>query len=322
MLAPKPKPTGLNTTDAFSERDPWRAELKLAYQERAGQTVPSLRAHVGPLRVLKGYRQSGADCWEQVVVHPPGGIASCDELSIDVCAEARARVLLTTPGATKWYRAPYKIANPSSQELAQKNLSTVGGVQKVTVNVADNASVEWLPLENIFYDGANALLETEFSLAPAAAMISADVICLGRPASHSPFLQGQLRMRTRVLRDGRPIFIERVALAGQSRALFAPAGLGGHSCFGTLIAVPALHEQSSEQDSVTLLTDLVQAVRDTLKIELPGSQVAVTALPGVLIVRWRGDNAQEGWSALHCAWRVLRMPLLERAPQAPRIWAC
>ncbi len=309
MLATRPNAIPASPVDTAdgsvgaTRRIPWHAALKLGYQFRAGRTVPSRREHYGPLRVLKGYRQSGTDCWEQVVVHPPGGIASCDELRIDIDADQQSQVLLTTPGATKWYRAD--VGGEPSRGL--------GGLQTVSVRVASGASAEWMPLENIFYDGADARLDTEYLLAPDAGLICAEVYCLGRPAAQAPFEQGRLRVRTRVMRDGRPLYIERINLAGGDRAFQSQAALGGHACFGALVAAPATKCDLGER---------VSQVRQALSDEVAQAQVAVTALPEVLIVRWRGPNAQAGWRALHCAWRTLRLPVLGRAAQAPRIWAC
>lgn len=320
MLAPKPQE---------SVRSPWRAGLNLGYAKQGEHTVPIQREHFGPLRILKGYRQSGPDCWEQVIVHPPGGIASCDELSINVAAQASAQVLLTTPGATKWYRAASQTKTSIEQRPDQHNSKSThgdppepGGLQQVKIEIAPHASVEWLPLENIFYNGVNAFLDTRFDLAAGAALICADVTCLGRPASQAMFEQGRIRQRTRVLRAGKPLFIERISLNGQDRALTAPAGLNGHSCFGTLIAVPARATNRIHNEPDSALLDLAAQVRQVLAAQVPAGSAAVTALPDLLIVRWRGDSAEAGWHALRCAWRILREPLLARRPEAPRIWAC
>ena len=287
-----------------SHREPWLAGLDLRYVSRDGHTVPGMRKHFGPLRVLKGYRPDGADCWEQVIVHPPGGIASCDKLSINIGADPDAHVLLTTPGATKWYRAG---DDPRQERCAS---------QRLRVELAAQASLEWMPLENIFYDGVQAHLENSFELQAGAAMISAEISCLGRPVGAAPFRRGRLGMRTRIARAGRLIFHERIGLSGQDRALSAPAGLNNHPCFGSLIAVPAQVEGEDH------LKDLVSQLRASVQTRLPGVQLAATALPEVILVRWRGDNAELGWQALRHAWRVLREPLLGLAPQAPRIWAC
>jgi len=317
MLAPRAKTKAKDwPSSVIADAGPasiWRANVNLAYQGRAGQTIPTRRRHIGPLRVLKGYRQSGADCWEQVLVHPPGGIAGNDQLDIQVQASKAAQVLMTTPGASKWYR------RATSDQPEQD----AGARQTVSIRVEGQSGVEWLPLENIFYDGALARLDTHFEVAADSALIAADVYCLGRPASSALFEQGYVQMHTRVTRADRPLFIERARFAGGSRALSAPAGLNGQPCFGTLIAVPAL---ASDDDHRQHQTDDLERLRDDVRHALADQQisgeVAVTTLPQVIVVRWRGHSAEAGWLALRTAWQVLRKPVLGRDAQEPRIWAC
>ncbi|MFK7965155.1 MAG: urease accessory protein UreD [Burkholderiaceae bacterium] len=296
----------------------WQAGVDLAYETQAGRTVPSRRRHVGPLRVLKGYRQSGDDCWEQVLVHPPGGIAGRDRLNIQVQTGQQTRVLMTTPGATKWYRS----ANAERHD--QRDGKSIPAQQNVKLSINDESGFEWLPLENIFYSGTIARLETKIEVAPKAALIAGEVYCLGRPASQAPFERGRIEMHTRLTRVGRPVFIERARLDGGSRALFAPAGLNGQPCFGTLIVMPAVssRNQATDPDPQAWLAQLRDTTRHEMSKQMIHGEVGITVLPQVLVVRWRGPSAEAGWGALRTAWQVLREPVLGRAVQAPRIWAC
>jgi len=317
MLAPRVNPIQadwpISSTADEGPTGAWRACVDLAYVARDRQTVPTVRRHVGPLRVLKGYRQSGADCWEQVLVHPPGGIAGNDQLDIRVRATQNAQVLITTPGASKWYRSGHFSTTESHP----------GASQTVAIQVAGGSGFEWLPLENIFYDGAVARLETHFEVAPESALIAGDVYCLGRPASNAPFERGRLAMLTRVTRANKPLFVERARLHGDSRVISAPAGLNNHPCFGNLIAVPTqASNQEHQPASNAQLGELRERVRSALSAEVICGELAVTTLPGVLLVRWRGPSAEAGWHALRTAWRTLRKPVLGREAQEPRIWAC
>lgn len=321
MLAPRAKPIQNDSfSSSMADEGPataWRAGVDLAYEARSGQTIPTVRRHFGPLRVLKGYRQSGADCWEQVLVHPPGGIAGSDQLDIRVFASKAAQVLMTTPGASKWYRRAERIAEPVPTE------PHAGALQTVSIRVTAGSGFEWLPLENIFYDGAVARLDTHFEVAPDAALIAGDVFCLGRPASNAPFEVGCIGMHTRVTRNNRPLFIERTKLTGGSRAFGSPAGLNGHPCFGSLIVVPEQAKDQKDQDNPEgILSELCDRVRKALGEQVIQGEVAVTALPQVVLVRWRGPSAEAGWHALRTAWQIVRKPILGREAQEPRIWAC
>src|ERR1043165_2423122 len=82
----------------------WKAHLGLSFQKRAQGTFLAEKRSDGPLVVQKPLYPEGPEVCHAIVVHPPGGIAGGDELTLDVDAQAGANALLTTPGAAKWYR--------------------------------------------------------------------------------------------------------------------------------------------------------------------------------------------------------------------------
>ncbi len=127
----------------------WKAQLSLGFSFLENRTVLSERKHDGPLVVQKPLYPEGAGTCHAIVVHPPGGIAGGDELSLDVRAGKDAAALLTTPGAAKWYRS----AGPRAR-------------QDVALDV--QGRVEWLPQEAIVFDGARAETALEADLAAGA----------------------------------------------------------------------------------------------------------------------------------------------------------
>lgn len=286
--------------DACAARndDCWRAGIELAYERRDARTVPAVRRHYGPLRVQRGLLPEGPGLWHQILVHPPGGIASGDSLEIAVTARAGAQVLLTSPGATRWYRTR-RPANPLAD-------GATWATQSLHLRVEPGASLEWLPLEAIVFDGARAQWRSRFDVAPGASMVAAELLCLGEPASARPYAGGGLRWRTEIRRDDRLLFGEQASIVGGDRLFASPAGLAGHPAFGILFAVAA-----------DPTTDLLPALRE---IEAPG-ELACTRIGELTVVRWRGASAEQGWLALRAAWSILRPALVGRPAIAPRIWA-
>lgn len=263
----------------------WRAELALGFERRGERTVLAQRRHEGPLVVQKPlYPEGGAVC-HAIVVHPPGGIAGGDELRLEVAAGENAAALLTTPGASKWYR--------SAGPLAKQSLSfDVRG------------ALEWLPQEAIVFDGALADLSTEIRLAGEASCIAWEVLCLGRTGSGERFQRGACRLSTEVRRDGKLLWLERGRIEGGGALLESAAGFGGRTVLGTMLAA-----------APGLTTAIVNQCR-----KVAPEPVAITLLPGVLVARYLGDSSEEAKHSFGRIWAVLRPALLAREAVEPRIW--
>ncbi len=271
----------------------WNAHLQLAYGFDQGRTLPTLRRHEGPLRVQKGFTPEGEAVWHQIVVHPPGGIAGGDHLHIEVKANAQAHALLTSPGAAKWYRSS------GSDRPARQYLHLVA---------EDQATIEWLPMETLFFSATQAKLETRIDLHPSARVMALDVCCLGRPSAGERFDHGQVSLLTRIFRGDELMFQESAQIDPLRSQ--ASAGLAGHAAWGSLICAAPHLEQS-----------LAQVDYRAWQAELKSRGLAATLLGNVLVVRWLGPRADQGMSHLREAWAFLRPLVLGRAAVRPRIWA-
>lgn len=265
----------------------WKARLALGFTFRDGKTIISRRNHDGPLVVQKPLYPEGDAVCHAIVVHPPGGIAGGDELTLEVSAGEGAAALLTTPGAAKWYRS----AGPRAR---QSLAFDVGGV------------LEWLPQETIVFDGARAELECDVDLGAEAAFAGWDIVCLGRAGSGERFARGSYRFATRVRRDGKLLWMERGRIDGGGRLLASPAGLAGKHVFGTLFAS---------------FPNLERELLDTMSNERPlEGDGGVTLLPGIVLARYLGDSGEAARRYFSALWRILRPALAGRAAIEPRIW--
>ena len=102
------------SADLPSSAHRWPASLALHYQQASGRSVVH-HQHQGPLRVLKSLYPEGDAVCHNVLVHPPSGLVGGDTLDIQVQVDEGAHALITTPGATRFYR--------SEQGLAQQKVS-------------------------------------------------------------------------------------------------------------------------------------------------------------------------------------------------------
>ena len=191
----------------------WHAHLTLNYRFDAERTLVHDRHH-GPLRVLASLYPEGPGVCHNVLVHPPGGIVGGDVLELDVTLGAQAHALVTTPGATRFYRSA---GTPARQAVAAR--------------VADGARLEWLPLQTTCHRGALAHNHLRFELAAGAEMMGWDILALGLPASGEAFDQGRFTQQIEL--PG--VWLERGVIDGQdTRLLDSPLGWAGHRVMATM----------------------------------------------------------------------------------------
>ncbi len=272
----------------------WRGHLRIHYR-REGERTLALDHHEGPLRVLQPLYPEGPGICHNVVVHPPGGVVAGDELHIDLRLDAGTHALVTTPGATRFYR--------SEGATAQ---------QRATLRLAEGARLEWLPMEAIAYSGCRADNAVVAHLAPGAEMMGWDLLALGLPAAGQPFAEGWYRQHLEL--PG--VWLERGRVAADDLALLhSPLGWAGHPVLATAwfaagsALVPARREAllDAARQAAT-----AHALTATAGATAPQSAVVVLRVlaPGV-------EPAMALLAQARAAWRQVAWGL---AAEAPRIW--
>jgi urease accessory protein len=272
----------------------WRGTLALDYRRGDDRTVVHDR-HDGPLRVLKSLHPEAGIC-HSVLVHPPGGIVGGDTLAIAITLARDCHALVTTPGATRFYR--------SAGATAEQSLS---------VAAAAGSRLEWLPLETIAYSGCEAENRMRFSLAPGAEMIGWDVTALGLPASEQPFVAGRFTQSIEL--PG--CWLERGTVrAADTRLLGAPLGWAGARVLATMWfgAGSALAEPRR--------TALLEAARAAAQVhELNATAGTTSPHESVVVLRVLAGRVEPAMALLKRVWQAWR-PLAWQLPATlPRVWS-
>ncbi|MBL8251104.1 MAG: urease accessory protein UreD [Candidatus Competibacter sp.] len=285
----------MSAGSALSAAPGWRAALDLGFQGRDQRTILARCAHQGPLRVQRSFYPEGDRVCHVALLHPPGGVVGGDELKIDATLASGAHALVTTPAAGKFYRSAGSWARQTQH-----------------LSVAAGAALEWLPQENIVYDGARARTLTRVELHGDAGFIGWDIVCLGRPAAGERFQAGDYFQDFELWRDGEPLYLERGRYGGGDPVFGAAWGLQGQPAFATLLCAGAP-------------PGAVEAIRAGWHAPHAGSpageQIAVSQLDGALIGRYLGPSAARARHFFILAWSLLRPMLWQRPPCPSRFWA-
>lgn len=265
----------------------WRAELRLRFASREQRTALVAREHVGPLLVQRPFYPEGAVC-HVYLVHPPGGVAGGDHLYLHAQVDPQAHALITTPAATKFYRAA-----AGRQAIVQQHLKLQQG------------SMEWLPQEAIFFNRAAVRTLTRIELDSASRFIGWELACYGRRASNEPFATGDIHQALELWRDGKPVLLDHLHIIGGSEMQTAVWGLNGMTALGSLLAFPAT------------ASDVI-AVREC---GIDERLLSCSLIDEVLLCRCLCADGATLKQQLLRVWQCLRPRVMQRDAVLPRIWA-
>lgn len=272
----------------------WLGKLDLALTLRAEKSALTHVAHLGPLRVQRPFYPEGPECCHLYLLHPPGGLVVGDELAINVTAHEGCRTLITTPSAGKIY------AVPGGGEVQQ---------QRVCIHAHKNTFIEWLPQETLVFNGANGKLLTQFYLQDDAQLFAWDIVCLGRPASQLPFVQGQCLQHIEVWHGEQLTFIEKNPFRAGDSAMTARWGLNRCTTSGTLLAT-----LSAERETIDNMLAYLQA---TWGADAWG----LTQKKSLFIARYLGTSALACRKGFEYIWQTLRPNWCKQKAVMPRIWS-
>jgi urease accessory protein len=274
---------------------PWHAQLDLDYRLEQQRSTARFR-HDGPLRILQSLYPEGDAVCHNVLVHPPGGLVGGDTLDIRVRAASGSHGLITTPGASRFYR--------SEGELAR---------QRTELTLEPGARLEWLPLEAICYSGCRAENRLTLRVAPGAELIGWDVTALGLPNASKPFEQGTLQQHI----EAPGVWLERGRIdASDLRLLQSPLGFAGHRCIASIFFVAgsplARERREAALDAARSLIER-DALQESAGVTSPHAEV--------IVLRALAPVVEPAMQLLRQVWMAWRAELWKLPGQPPRIWA-
>lgn len=226
-----------------------------------------------------------------VLITTAGGLTGGDKVKLSVAVEAGAAALCTPQAAEKIYRSP-------DDSAAALDLS---------LDVAADAALEWLPQEMILFDGARLERRIAVSLKADSRLLAGDIAVFGRTARGERFAAGSLFDRWQVRRDGRLVWTDATRLAGDTLAtLDHPAGFAGAAAQAVILY--------QGPDAVGA-RDRLRALSD----HEAGCEWGVTVIDGLLLVRLLDTDAARLRRQFARLWSALR-PGLNLRPAMPRLW--
>ena len=241
------------------------------------------------------YPEGDSIC-HNVLVHPPGDFVSGDTLDLAISVASGAHGLLTTPGATRFYRSDGAPA-----------------LQRANISLAADAPMEWLPLEAIACNGCLAENRLTLNLAPGAELLGWDVTALGLPLAAKPFESGHFYQHL----DMPGVWLERANIQALDQLLLnSPIGLAGQRCFATLFFV------SGSKLGRQRRQDALDAAREAIDAHSLSATAGATSPNGqVVLVRVLAPVVEPAINLLLSVRLTWRCHLWQLGATVPRIWA-
>jgi len=284
-------PSSTGSAPAFSstlDRVGRDGALALAFQRRGEKTVLTERRFTLPLQALEpiSLAPDGSVCL--MLLNPTGGVLGGDQLKTEVTLGPGAHVCLTTPSATRVYRA---LGPPA--------------VQETTIRLGAGAIVEYIPDHVIPHPGSVFHQSLTVEMGPGSRVILSDALAIGRLAREERWAFRELVSRITVTSSGRPLFLDRIRLEPSRRVT---EGLGGMERFGYLGTIALFADGFAGWESV------IRALEARLA-GWPSLRGGVSPLArGGCLVRFLAPSAYDLTEATGGLWTLARQLLLGLAP--------
>ena len=264
----------------------WMADLSLGFKLIEGKTVLSHRERKGPLAVQRSFYPEGGVC-HVYVLHPPGGVVGGDTLTVKTDLADQAEALITTPGATKFYRSAGSVAK-----------------QIQILSLSKQACLEWFPQENIYFPGANVQLKTEVNIKSSSLLALWEFQCFGRPTLNEIFDSGYVDSSLSIAKDGKPIIVERLRFNEDTKDRLA-----------LLASMPVTATFVMNSVEVSSLDSVRELLPNDVKHHL-----SATLIEDFLIIRYLGDSIDFAKRVFASIWSSMRLAAFGKTASPPRIW--
>jgi urease accessory protein len=279
--------------DAVSQSDPG------ALQRASGELRVSFRCR-GEATVLDDLRQAGClkvrfprvepDAWvTAVTLNTSGGVAGGDRLNSSIEVQRDGRATITAQAAERFYRV-----------LPGNEAADV----RTSIDVANNAAVEWLPQETLLFDRCALNRRLTVNLADNAWFLGVESLVFGRAAMGERLHHARLRDVISVRRGGRLLLHDAVRIDGDvEAALRRKVVADGAGAVATLLHVAPAAETA---------LDIIRAA-----LASQPTAAGASAWNGMLVARILAATGERLRAAVMTVLQALRgsRPL-------PRMWTC
>jgi urease accessory protein len=263
--------------------------LNLCFQQRGPNTVLTQSRSTLPLQASKPMEIEGSgDAAWVMLLNPTGGLLGGDCLTTTIDLAKDSHAVLTTPSATKVYRADFA---PTAH--------------RTVIHLAEDAVLEYLPDHVIPHPGASLIQSLSIDMEPGSRAIVLDAFSVGLVARGERWLFKELTTEVLISRSGQPVCRDRICIQPDS---WIPSGLGGME--GASYSATMLLCADGTLDWHDIAGTFTTCFSDT-----QGATGAASALAnGGCLIRYYTHSAQCLKEITRTLWAMARCALLDGPP--------
>ena len=217
---------------------------------------------------------------EAILINTSGGLAGGDRIDVALAVESGARLAVTSQAAERIYRS----LGPAAQIECR-------------FDVAENATLHWLPQETIQFEGSKISRHIEAQVAPGAELLLVESFILGRSAMGEEIAHTEISDSWDIHCGGKLVHAERFRLGPVLPR--GNAGLAKARAFATLLLI----SPDAEKRAAALAPLLAE-------------MGAVSCWNGKLLARLTAEDGMKLRKAL-----VLALAAATGGKGLPRVWS-
>ena len=274
-----------------------RLALDVAYDNVRSRSLLTVREQQPPLQVVRAFTLPDGTALAHLH-NIGGGVLGGDQLELQVKVGDRARMQLTTTGATRVYH--HRLHAPTAMQIN-------------TVYVGEDGLLEYVPDALIPFAGSRYRQRTTVHLAAGAGLFWWETVAPGRSARGEIFAYNLLDLSLDIVAEGRPIAIERLHLEPQQQSLGSLARMGPYRHVTTFYMCKAGVDPARW---LALETELAALAQDLTNYQQIVWGVSTLAAHG-LVVRSLSMSERMILSGLQAFWRTAKQRLYSQEAVPP-----
>ena len=261
--------------------------MDLKFERRGGRTILSQCRYTLPLQALTPFQLEDGTAY-LMLLNPTGGVLGGDSLMTRVHQGNGTHVLLTTPSATRVYRA-----------------SRHPAIQHTAIHLGDGAMLEYIPDHIIPHAGASLCQTLRINLSAGSKAIVLESLAAGRLACGERWSFRDMDLKTEVFLQEKALLLNRARITPHIRD---PSQMGVMENFNYMTSFSVFADGFADWGNVG------KALQQTIDA-YPGIFGGVSVLAcGGCAARYLARNAPELVAITNRLWSVARWELLGLAP--------